>query len=62
MDTNQIEDTKTRSHHVKESFFHEANHAPIEILAVRLWLWDNVYAFAGVARSEKKSSPAKLSG
>lgn len=35
-------------------FFHKTALEPMEALAARLWLWDNVYAFAGVARSPKE--------
>ncbi|MCJ1272187.1 hypothetical protein MMC22_012095, partial [Lobaria immixta] len=36
----------------REVFFPQPDREPMELLAARLWLWDNAYAFAGVARSE----------
>ena len=32
---------------------------PMEELAAHLWIWDNAYAFAGVARSEKEEYSRK---
>lgn len=39
----------------RNAFFpEEISREPMEALAARLWLWDNVYAFAGVAWSKKE--------
>lgn len=43
---------KTDCQSCRRNFFPKATLEGMEFLAARLWLWDNAYANAGVARSE----------
>lgn len=54
MDTSLVEDAKTSCPACRREFFPKANREPMNLLAARLWLWDNSYAYAGIARCEKE--------
>ncbi|MCJ1262465.1 hypothetical protein MMC22_002335 [Lobaria immixta] len=54
-----IEDANTSCPKCRKNFFPMAFREPMELLAARLWFWDNAYAFAGVARSEKEERSRK---
>lgn len=45
---------KTSCPTCRRVFFAQPTRRPMEMLATRLWLWDNVFDFVGVARSEKE--------
>ena len=52
--TDIFEDGKESCPTCRRVFFSKTPLEPMEALAARLWLWDNAYAFAGVARSPKE--------
>ena len=54
MDTSLITAANTSCPTCRREFFPRPKREPMESLAANLWLWDNAYAFAGVARSEKE--------
>lgn len=54
METESYDDSRTSCPTCRKVFCPTAVRVPMEHIAAQLWLWDNVYAFAGVARSEKE--------
>ncbi|MCJ1268586.1 hypothetical protein MMC22_008474 [Lobaria immixta] len=54
MDTRFIAAANSSCPTCRRVFFPPPTREPMESLAANLWLWDNAYAFAGVARSEKE--------
>lgn len=49
-----VPNAKTNCPTCRTVFFQRAFPEPMQSVAARLWLWDSVYAFAGVARSDKE--------
>ena len=45
---------KTSCPTCRTEFFARPNRVPMDMLAILLWLWDNVFDYVGVARSEKE--------
>ena len=54
LDTESLGGAKTSCPTCRREFVPQADREPMQMLAVRLWLWDKAYAFAGVARSDKE--------
>lgn len=55
----QSANAKTSCPTCRRGFFLGTNIEPMELLAARLWFWDNAYALSGVARSEKEQRSRK---
>lgn len=60
MERGELDTGKTSCPTCRRVFFPETSVQPLEMLATPLWLWDQAYAFAGVARSPKEERSRRV--